>query len=830
MNIMKVLGTALLTAAFTPSVAQLPTVYELGPAEAAAYLAGPGVTVSNATFIGFVPQMGRFVGGGPSIGISTGIILATGRASYAGIDGTEDADGFEVTNHQNLNTYQFDQERQVPFQLTVNSDSDLDMLNGPQSVRSVAILEFDFISTNTSVQFDYVFASEEYPEETCCVWNDVMGIFLSGPGISPGPFSNGAINLAVVPGTSGPISINTVNSGLALGFCDEDGCDAIDPNWQSYSSYYIDNPPASTLAERQNQIDYDGFTQVLQATYPILCNQTYHVKLAICNTRDTFKDAALFFRSQTISTPFQPLGELQIEPQPACEGTDLTLTVEGDASWLYSWSTGQSGVGLQQITTTASTSVDSYSVTAEYLPGCTLTLPETQGRVLVHTANNIAPTCPGGTLYVQADHWLNFDIPSSDSPNEEVTVAQISGPGSFSVNTNPLQDVGHLSWLPSEGDIGFHTMVFEVEDNNVCGQLDNTCEFDIKVMCRYCPVCVYYENRSPGGLPLPEYTVAGACIVAGNDVDDSQSNGPVMAGEASVTFEAPVITLEPGFTGGPGFTAMVNNDACIENCEGCCDVMDGGISYTLVPNVFTPNGDGVNDYWQVLDELHPYCAYNANYFDLQIFSRWGSIDIPVARRTGQGYCCPFVSRAPGVEVLSSINWDGRANDSPLFCNGCFVSNAVYYYVLEIMSNCGPSEVLTGYMHVFGSPGMDGSGGNMVLQQNDHQEVLAVAGHPDNLEAGTVFLGTDKEVVFQLPAEKVARIRVFPNPSSGQVCVQSTNAIASLEIRDAMGRCLIMERGGAHLMNIDIGRLASGGYMLAVEDVSGGIHLERIMKQ
>ncbi len=57
--------------------------------------------------------------------------------------------------------------------------------------------------------------------------------------------------------------------------------------------------------------------------------------------------------------------------------------------------------------------------------------------------------------------------------------------------------------VPSEADIGFHTVQFTFEDNNACGHLQSTCVFDIKVMCRYCPTCVYYENRSPGGLPYP---------------------------------------------------------------------------------------------------------------------------------------------------------------------------------------------------------------------------------------------------------------------------------------------------------------------------------------
>jgi hypothetical protein len=781
---------ALLICTLLPCVllkAQIPDISYTSAASAANYLAGVNVQITNASFSGDSRQLALFTDGTDIIGFEDGIALTTGNALFAGTHGNSNP-GDQMPVNSNA------------------SDSDLNAINGSGFPYDAALLEFDVQTTGTLLSFQYVFGSDEYLQYVGSNYNDAFGFIISGPGIN-GPFSNAAVNIATVNGS--PVSVNTINP-------------------LSNPAFYIDNLffNQGTVTEANALFQYDGHTVVMTTTIAVQCNVPYHVKIGICNTNDHIYDSAVFLRRGTLTSTYAPPGPLSLEPLPACEGQPLSLSVEGDASWTYTWSTGQSGVGLQQNTTPASTAIDSYSLTVEYLPGCTLTSSETQGRAVVHVANNAPPNCPGGNLFVQAESILTFSIPTSDAANEEVTITQTSGPGTFSVNTNPIHDLGAIQWSPTENDIGYHTISFQVQDNNVCGPLTSTCQYDVKVMCRYCPTCVYYENRTPSGLPLPEYTVAGACIVAGADIDASQPNGPVIVGDSPVTFEAPSISLEPGFTSGPGFTALVNYNACVEDCEGCCEVMAGGISYNLVPNVFTPNGDGVNDYWQLLDELHPYCAYNANFFDLWIYNSWGG-DV-VAHRSGQGYCCPFVSRAPGVNVLSSINWDGRANGSPLACNGCYVSNGVYYYVLEIESSCGPVETLTGYIHVFGSPA-GGGGGNIAIQQDGRYEVL-VSARLSNEDGITDYLiGVDKEVVFEAIPEVTDVLLVYPNPTRDQVILRTSQLLESIQIHDGLGRTLLSDRPQSKEIGLSLGALAPGNYYISVRTMDGNSHKERIIK-
>lgn len=163
-------------------------------------LVGNGVTPINIKFNGSTAnanavrdQVGQFTTNfnPTNLGLDRGLIMATGNAQLA--LGPNNANGASLVTA-------------FPFE----GDPDLALLSG-QIIKNVAVLEFDFVATGPNLRFDFVFASEEYPEYVNSI-NDSFGFFLRGPGIS-GTFSGGAKNIAIVPSTSIPISINTVNNG-----------------------------------------------------------------------------------------------------------------------------------------------------------------------------------------------------------------------------------------------------------------------------------------------------------------------------------------------------------------------------------------------------------------------------------------------------------------------------------------------------------------------------------------------------------------------------------------------------------------------------------------
>lgn len=156
------------------------------------------------------------------------------------------------------------------------------------------------------------------------------------------------------------------------------------------------------------------------------------------------------------------------------------------------------------------------------------------------------------TVTTQVGEQICFTIPTSDAANEEVDIDANSSSiaGASFIGNGALQETGTFCWTPSMADVGFHTLNVLLRDNNTCEELEEACAVTIKVVCDFCPVRVYYENRAPDFYPLPALTVAGESITAGYSVDANQQDGNVLTGSDPVEFRAPYIDLQPGFTGG----------------------------------------------------------------------------------------------------------------------------------------------------------------------------------------------------------------------------------------------------------------------------------------
>ena len=149
------------------------------------------------------------------------------------------------------------------------------------AVTNGAILEFDFVATGNELSFRYIFASSEYTGYTCSGFNDAFGFFLSGPGIT------GNQNLAVVPGGTIPVSINTVNSGTPSGG-NATPCFNADPNWQANSIYFT-----TSFGNFSGQ-GYNGSTIAMTALSNLICGETYHIKLAVCNVADQALNSGVY--------------------------------------------------------------------------------------------------------------------------------------------------------------------------------------------------------------------------------------------------------------------------------------------------------------------------------------------------------------------------------------------------------------------------------------------------------------------------------------------------------------------------------------------------------
>jgi gliding motility-associated-like protein len=309
----------------TSSIAQLVVDTNLTPLQLAQGIAGPGVTVSNATFIGSQSMGASFTAAGTNLGIANGIMLATGTATLA--------------IGPNLSTFN-------GASMGLPGDSILDSLAGTVT-HDACILEFDFMPQSSMVTFRYVFGSDEYPEFVCSNYNDVFAFFISGPGIAV------PLNMALIAGTGTPVAINVVNPGVV------GGSGSAGPHCNlNYSALYVDNTAGST-------IELDGFTVPMTATAIVQPCQTYRMRIMIADAFDGGYDSGVFLEAGSLfSNPVVNAGT----DQTICSGGTANIGTTASPLYSYNWNppTGLSSTTAANPTVTLTNS-GTTPITATYI-------------------------------------------------------------------------------------------------------------------------------------------------------------------------------------------------------------------------------------------------------------------------------------------------------------------------------------------------------------------------------------------------------------------------------------------------------------------------------
>ncbi|MCZ4408945.1 choice-of-anchor L domain-containing protein [Cryomorphaceae bacterium 1068] len=263
---------------------------------------GTFVEVSNVTFNGL-----------PADDTLTSIQIGLFGNGFS--DGLPVDSGFAMTTGDMVSL--FTNETGSFFVGDTPDDPDIIAISG-FNVNDCAVLEFDVLNLAEALAFNFTFASIEYQSFTCSQFNDAFGLFISGPGIS-GPFENGAINIALIPGSDTPIAINTVNSGTASGF-DPTFCEEANPNWIEDSQYFIEN--AGNVV---SNVMFNGFTVNLEAFVEVEQNETYHIKFAICDAVDTALDSGIILEANSFEGKFLSVfdqnrpEQLKLYPNPSTD-------------------------------------------------------------------------------------------------------------------------------------------------------------------------------------------------------------------------------------------------------------------------------------------------------------------------------------------------------------------------------------------------------------------------------------------------------------------------------------------------------------------------------
>lgn len=229
------------------------------PTTLASTLLGPGVTIVGTPTLSSQPgqsgifsnfNSGPFTQSGGAQGqfnVASGIVLTTGIASGA--------EGNYIGGPS--------------FDAFGSGNAMLSALSGV-STFDANVLTIQFLSVNPAVLVNFLFASAEYPASVGSgLGSDPVGIFVNGA------------NVALVPGTSTPVSLESINAATNSSF------------FTQYSN------PATPF-------NYGGVTTILSARASVSTTSVNTIQFAIADAVDGSVDSALLIQGGSVAAVPEP--------------------------------------------------------------------------------------------------------------------------------------------------------------------------------------------------------------------------------------------------------------------------------------------------------------------------------------------------------------------------------------------------------------------------------------------------------------------------------------------------------------------------------------------
>ena len=543
-------------------------------------------------------------------------------------------------------------------------DTDLNLALGLSNTFNASVLEFDFVPNANNISFEYIFSSEQYllnPSSGQCNFTDGFAFLLKEASATTYQ------NLALIPGTSTPVRVNTVRgSGTICPPANETYFDAF--NSGSYPT------------------TYDGQTKILTAQSVVTPGTLYHIKLVIADEGNARFDSGIFLRAGSfISEKDLGADRLIATGNPLCNGDNLILNATQTGATNYQWFLDGNPVGTNSPTYNATTA-GTYEVEIDINASCTLT-----GSIVIEYAPNLVVLKDEFDLCdTNLDGLTAFDLATiqtqifSSLPAGftiglfDSTTSTTPLPSSYT-NTTPFQQIiyARITNIPNcYGNIPITLNVNtfpEIISDETIGICNNT-PTNIGAPSGYAS---YSWNTSPiqtsqtitvsnagtytvtitnadGCTKTKTFTVVNSEIATITNIDVTDFNEDLVAtisvtGNGTYEYSLDGIT----FQNSPVFNLLDSGEYTVYvNDKNNCGVVFETFYALSYPKFFTPNGDNYNDTWQIKN-LEKKGLENSNIY---IYDRFGKLIRQIK---------------PGEN-----DWNGTHNGNQL-------SSSDYWFVLEL---------------------------------------------------------------------------------------------------------------------------------------------------
>ncbi len=559
--------------------------------------AGAVTSISNVVFQGVYNsssryQVGYFSTAGNTLtqmGFTNGIVISTGNTSD--IPYTLGADPGAAAQMSTGYTSGTPGELRQTGSPTPPLIQDLDVLAGSSNYFNGAILEFDFVPISTSVQFRYIFGSEEYRDNNgfinynCSSYNDKFGFLISGPGIAGGQgYSNNARNIARLANGS-EVAINSVNSGQvgsSGGAPSASNCLAANPDW-------VQNVSTAEFLGTIDGTELNGNTIILTASQTGLTpGATYHIKLIVTDAADAAYDSVVYLEAGSFTTDDTPCTPpnaptIGLITQPTCTDPNGSVVLSGLPNGSWTIDPGNVlGVGNSTTINNLTPGV-TYNFTVTDDLGCT-------SDPSLDVVINPAPTAPTAPVIA------SITQPTCTSPTGAINLTGLPASGNWTLTTNPgnVTTNGSGTTNSLSGLAPNTTYTFTVSDANGCtspvslnGVINAVPTASPADAGTYAAVCIDHGLIALAGSPAGG--VFSGTGVNGTDFDPSNGTQTItytyVDANGCTSNDQTQITVNPLPTVNAGQDqTLCEGDAFIFNATGAANYVwdNGGVQGTTI--------------------------------------------------------------------------------------------------------------------------------------------------------------------------------------------------------------------------------------------------------